>query len=48
MPSTMELSPQERRLIQLLRTIDYGEVRIIMKDGKPIRAEEIQRSIKLD
>ena len=48
MQQAVQLSPQEARLIALLRTVDYGEVRIIMKDGKPIRVEEIQKSIRLD
>ena len=42
------LTPQEEKLIRLIRTIDYGEVHIMIKENKPIRVEQIQRSIKLD
>lgn len=42
------LSPQEEKLIRLIRSIDYGEVHIIIKENKPIRVEQISRNIKLD
>ena len=32
-------------LIKLLRNIKYGDVRIIVKDGIPIRAEQVTKSI---
>ena len=42
-----KLTPQEQKLIELLRKIRYGEVRIIMNDGIPTRVEEVKKSIKL-
>jgi len=42
------LNPQEIRLIQLIRTIDYGELHIIVRENKPIRVEQISKSIKLE
>lgn len=43
----IELSEKEKRLIQLLRSLQYGEVRVVVQEGIPIRAEEIKKSIKL-
>ena len=43
----MLLTKAEKQLIQLLRSLDYGEIRVMVKDSKPIRVEEIRRSIQL-
>ena len=45
--SNFILTKAERQLIELIRSIDYGELRIVVKDEKPIRVEEIRRSIQL-
>ena len=45
--SNFILTKAERQLIELIRSIDYGELRIMVKDEKPIRVEEIRRSIQL-
>ena len=44
---TIVLTRQEEKLIRLIRSIGYGEVRVIIKENDPIRAEEIRRSIQL-
>lgn len=44
---TMALTKAERQLIELIRSLDYGEIRVMIKDSKPIRVEEIRRSIQL-
>ncbi|MGN0998997.1 MAG: DUF2292 domain-containing protein, partial [Faecousia sp.] len=44
----IELTLQEEKLIRLIRTIGYGEVHIFVKESKPIRVEEIKKSIRLD
>lgn len=36
------------RLKLLMGRVGFGEIRIIIKDGKPVRAENIVRQIKLD
>lgn len=46
--SKLILTKAELQLIRLIRTLDYGEVRVMIKDGKPVRAEEVRRSIQLD
>ncbi len=43
----LRMSDKEQRLIALLRGIQYGEVKIVIQDGVPIRIEEIKKSIKL-
>ncbi|MEA4966084.1 MAG: hypothetical protein VB055_09720 [Oscillospiraceae bacterium] len=42
-----ELTRQEAQLIRLIRSIEFGAVHIIVRAHKPVRAEEIQRSIQL-
>ena len=41
------LSKAETELIKIIRSLDFGEVRIIVKDNRPIRIEEIKKSIQL-
>jgi len=42
-----QISEQEWQVIQLMRGLDYGELLIAVKGGKPIRAEEIRKSIQI-
>lgn len=44
---TMVLSQKEENLIRIIRQVEFGEVRVIITDGNPIRVEEIKKSIKL-
>ena len=37
----MELTASERQLIRLIRSMDEGELRIVMKEYRPIWAEQI-------
>ena len=41
------LTKAEKQLIEVIRALDYGEVRVMIKDNRPIRVEEIRRSIQL-
>jgi len=41
------LTKAEKQILELIRALDYGEIRIIIKDKKPLRVEEIRRSIQL-
>ena len=41
------LTKAEKQIIELIRALDYGEIRIMIKDKKPLRVEEIRRSIQL-
>ena len=41
------LTRAEKQLIEVIRALDYGEIRVMIKDNRPIRMEEIRRSIQL-
>ena len=43
----MTLSGAEKQLIELVRALEYGELRVMIKDKRPIRVEEIRKSIQL-
>jgi hypothetical protein len=41
------LTPKEKKLIEKLRTIPFGQVVIFMQDGQPYRVEKITESFML-
>lgn len=43
----MELTEKEKRLIEEIRKIEFGEMKIVIQNNSPIRIEEIKKSIKL-
>ncbi|SHH74907.1 DUF2292 domain-containing protein [Sporanaerobacter acetigenes] len=45
--STMELTNRERKLIEIIRKTEFGEINIIVQDSEPIRIQELKKSIKL-
>ena len=48
MENEKHLIPTEKEelLLKLIRELGFGEVRIFVADGQPVRAEEIKKSIK--
>lgn len=42
-----ELSSQEWQLVQMIRELQYGQLTITVKAGKPIHVEEVRKSIQL-
>ena len=42
-----QLTKEEEKLIKIIRSIEFGEARVVIVDGKPTRIEEIKKSIKL-
>ena len=42
-----ELSIKEEKLLTIIRSVQFGEIKVIVQDGNPIRVEEIKKSIKL-
>ena len=38
---------KEEKLLKLIRETEFGEIKIIIQDGVPVRVEEIKKSIKL-
>lgn len=45
--TNMLLTRAEKQLIEIIRSLNYGEVRVMIKECQPIRMEEIRRSIQL-
>jgi hypothetical protein len=45
--AAMTLNEQEKRLIQMIREMKFGELHIFVSEGRPVRVEEIKKSIKL-
>ena len=41
------LTEQERKLIEIIRELKYGEMRILVRDSVPVHVDEIKKSIKL-
>lgn len=41
------ITEQEWQVLQHLRELQYGELLVCVKDGKPIRMEEIRKSIQI-
>lgn len=41
------LTEREKKLIELIHSMEYGEVNIFVQQGQPVRVEEVKRSIKL-
>ena len=44
---SMKVTQAEKEVVELLRALEYGELRVMVKDSNPIRVEEIRRSIQL-
>jgi len=42
-----KLTEKEKKLVKILRGIDYGEVKIFVQGKQPVRIEELTKSIKL-
>ena len=42
-----ELTEKESQVVNIIRSIEFGEVRVIVTNGVPVRVEEIKKSIKL-
>jgi len=42
-----KITDKERKLIELIRNTEFGEINIIVQNNEPIRVQELKRSIKL-
>jgi len=42
-----QLSEKEKKVIELVRSIGYGKICIIVRDGEPIMIEEMRKSVTL-
>ncbi len=43
----LNVNEKEKKLIDMIRSTEYGEIKIIVQDKLPIRVEELKKSIKL-
>ena len=43
----LEITEKEKKILETIRNLDYGEVRGVVTGGVPTRIEEIKKSIKL-
>jgi hypothetical protein len=46
-PPPINLSREERRLIEALRSHPWGEATVILKGGKPVMVKGIREDVKL-
>jgi len=42
------LNKPEKQLIKMIRELGFGELRVIVQNGRPVRAEEIKKSVVLE
>lgn len=43
----MEVSAVEKKVLEMAREIEYGQIVVTIKHGVPIRVEEVRKSIDL-
>lgn len=43
----LEITEKEKTILEVIRNLDYGEVRVVVTSGVPTRIEEVKKSIKL-
>lgn len=43
----IELNQKEKKLIEIIRSTENGELNISVQEGQPVRVEEVTKSIKL-
>jgi hypothetical protein len=46
-PGENSITEKEKKLLELIREIEYGEIKIIIQGKQPIRVVETKKSIKL-
>lgn len=42
-----KLNTKEEKLLKIIKEMKFGEIKVIVQDGLPIRIEELKKSIKL-
>ena len=42
-----DITTKEHKLLNLIREIGFGELKVFIADGQPVRVEEIKKSVKL-
>jgi hypothetical protein len=44
---SFNVTEKEKKLLDMLRQLKYGELRVLVNEGEPVRVENIIKSIKL-
>ena len=44
---SLEVNEKEAKLIEIIRELQFGEMRIVIQDGLAVRIEQITKSVKL-
>lgn len=44
---TVRITAREQQVLNLIRELNYGELRVLVRDGQPCRVEEIRKSIQI-
>lgn len=44
---SITVTEEEQKVIEIMRSISFGELRVIINNSKPTRVEEIKKSIQL-
>lgn len=47
MKENYKVDGKEEKLLKIIKEIKFGEIKVIIQDGLPIRVEELKKSIKL-
>ena len=47
MNKSTPLTEAEEKVLMIIRDIKYGEVKVVIQDGVPVRVDEIKKSIKI-
>ncbi len=42
-----EVTAKEMALLEFIRKLDFGEMKLYVSEGQPVRLEEIKKSVKL-
>lgn len=42
----LKITEKEEKLLRFIRELKFGELRLHIADGQPVRAEEICKSVK--
>jgi hypothetical protein len=45
--TSLVLSDREKKVIRILREVKYGEIKVVVQDGIPVRMDEVRKSIKI-
>ena len=44
---TQKITGQDEQLIHIMRDVNYGQIVVTIRDGKPVHVEEIRKSIQI-